>query len=649
MRTWGRRSDRSDISWVTKAAFIIIGSMLLKLTAPASAWGLEPGYGRVRFWGGIENTGVPFSNLKYLALGVDLTQPTLNYGKWQFSFLGLGEDWGAKPRLGYALFGFRNMGIRESMAADLLAGDTYLETGVSSMPFEHFVVPTQNLRGLHAGYYGGKYGLGAHAGNLTFLSFFLTEAYTRSDTDMAGFFLRLGDLKKMHAGLGLDGFSDTLGKRYLSNFNVVVPLGEPQAKGYVWYDTRSRKIAGVAGIRQDKGPTQWEVGVSTVPYKFVYLTENANLSSGQSLGFATYRRSLLKYNYFLEGSGGVLSFGQEKNTLLRGTLGGGWRFRLRDMVSGSMGVSWQGGGSKNDWHLLPSLRYSRVKGAMNLYAQLLSDYYTLKLVTREGLVVTQPAPLGGAQPEASQTTTVFRVGTEIGVDYSPPGATRWGGNLRFDDTRTTGNLATSFRTATGELRIGKYLPRDAILDASFRSGYSWGQGQSSALHSGGLRLSINAFENWVIYVEGRVWYSKYPQEVTGFASIPNPAYSARGGMERRLTWGEPAPVYGVFPQGGLRGVATVSGVVFQDKNGNGVYDAGDIPLKDVVLRLDDGFIVETDSQGRYFYPNVATGEHSLQLDPESYPVNLTCKFPEGMKIKLFPREKSQIDWPLSGR
>jgi hypothetical protein len=119
--------------------------------------------------------------------------------------------------------------------------------------------------------------------------------------------------------------------------------------------------------------------------------------------------------------------------------------------------------------------------------------------------------------------------------------------------------------------------------------------------------------------------------------------------QERFTWGEAAPVYGVFPQSGLRGVGTVSGRVFIDVHGSGVYNGGDIPLKDAVLRLDDGFVVETDSQGRYSYPNVVAGEHTLQLDPESYPVKLTCKFPEGMKFKLLPREKRQVDWALSNR
>ena len=649
MRTWGRGSDRVVASWITVTAVILFLSLVPGLSGEVCAWDAEPGYGRVRFWQGIENTGVGVQRFNYLGLGVDLNQPTLNYGNWQLNFVGLGQDWGANPRLGYGLFGFRNMCFGDNLAADLLLGDKYLENGVGRMPFEHFTVPTQNLRGLDSQLYDGKFGMGAHAGNLTYLSFLLTEAFVRSDTDMAGFYMRLGKLKQANLSFGLDGFTDPLGKRYLSNFHAIVPLGGPEAKGYFWHDTRSGKPAGVVGVRQDKGPNQWEVGASHVPFGFIYLSENATLSSGQSLGFATYRRSSLKYNYYFEGSGGQLSFGQEKDMLARGTVGGGYRLSLRDLLGGSLGISRQGGADQNNWHLLPSLRYSRVKGPLNLYSQLLTDYYTLNLVNRDGFLVVQPASLGGAQPEASQSTTIFRWGNETGFDYSPPGATRWGGSARFDDTKTQGNLATSFCTATGELRVGKYLPYDTTIDLSVRSGYSWGQNQTSAVHSGGLRLSINALQDWLIFVEGRLWYSKIPQEVTGFSSIPNPAYEVRGGTERRFTWGEAAPVYGVFPQSGLRGVGTVTGRVFIDINGNGVYDGADTPLKDAVLRLDDGFVVETDSQGRYYYPNVVAGEHTLQLDPESYPVKLTSKFPEGMKFKLFPREKRQVDWALANR
>lgn len=609
---------------------------------------MEPGSGRVRFLQGMQNTGAGFPRFDYLGLGFDLEQTTLNWGKWQANFLGLGDHWGLQPQLGYGFLGVSKLWLRDRVEGDFGLGDAPLETGTSSFPFEHFVVPQQNFRGLGSRISNGNYALGAHAGTLTLMSFQFSEAFVRSDTDLAGFHLRLGDIHKPHLGLSLDGFSDDLGKRTLANIDLTYPLGGPQAKALAWYDSRSGRPAGVVGVRQGKGPTQWEVGASQVPYGFVYLSRNATLASGQAMGFFTYRRTALTRDYYLEGSAGRLSFNREHSWLVRGTMGGGWRFRLRDNLGTSLGVSYQGGGSQQQqFHLLPSLRYSRSRGPLNLYGQLMSDYYSVQLINQGGAVVFQPQPLG-AIPQTQQTS-VFRNSAELGFDYSPPGDTRWGGSLRADDTKTQGAQTSSFRSASAELRVSKYLPYDTTLDFSVRSGATFSQGTTSGLHSAGLRLNVNFFEDWLIFLEGRFFYSHFPQEITAFTAVPNPAYEVRSGVERRFYWGESAPVFGMYPQAGFKGVGTLSGIVFEDRNHNGSFDAGDVPIKDAVLRLDDGYVIETDSQGRYSYPNVVDGEHTLQLDPESYPVRLTAKFPEGMTFKLFPREKRSIDWPLANK
>ena len=125
----------------------------------------------------------------------------------------------------------------------------------------------------------------------------------------------------------------------------------------------------------------------------------------------------------MEGSAGRLSFGTQQGWLVRGAVGGGWRFRLRDYWGGSLGVSYQwGGNQQRQLHLLPILRYNHSRDQLNLYAQVMSDYYTVQLITQGSAVILQPQPLG-ALPETQQTS-VLRHSAEIGVDFSPPGATR---------------------------------------------------------------------------------------------------------------------------------------------------------------------------------------------------------------------------------
>lgn len=656
---WGRGRKKSGHKWgagsnpPVSLRFLLIWEififLILLLIAPGirTTGAVEPGSGRVRFWQGMENTGVGFQRFNYVALGADVDQPTLNWGKWRANFLGLGDDWGRRMRLGTGFLGVRELWLREHLEGDFHLGDSLLQTGELRLPFEHFVIPTQSLRGLVSDLYNSKYKLGLHVGNLTLLSYQLPEAFVSSDTDVVGFYFRLGETLKSHGGLSLDNFSDLEGDRWLSNFYLAYPLGGPWARAICWFDSRSERLAGVIGVRQAEGLTQWEVGWSHIPYGFVYFGENASLPAGQSLGFATYRRTGLVRNYYLEGSGGRLSFGSEEDWLVRGSIGGGWRFRLRDSLGASLGVSWRGPGTdRSQLHLLPRLRYSRWRPRFNFYAQLLADYYTIRYTTRGRALVVQPAPLGGAAPETVEETRVFRWSIDTGFDYSPPTGTRWGGSLRYDDTQSENGLSTSSRSVTAELRLAKYLPYDTSLDLSIRSGFSWSEGQTSGVHGGTMRLTISYWENWLVFIEGRFWWSQFPGETFGFYSVPNPAYETRCGSERRFYWGEGAPIYGMFPATGLKGVGTLSGMVFEDRNGNNIYDTGDVPIKDAVLRLDEGYIVETDIRGIYYYPNVADGNHTLELDPESYPVRLTPEHPEGIRFKLFPRQKRRIDWPL---
>jgi len=254
-------------------------------------------------------------------------------------------------------------------------------------------------------------------------------------------------------------------------------------------------------------------------------------------------------------------------------------------------------------------------------------------------------------PETEETR-IIRYSLYAGFNSSKPSGTRWGGNLRLDATRTEGNQVSSqfssFQTATAELRLGRYLPFDLNMDLSVRSGLTFNQGSTTGVHGGSLRLNLTRFQDWLIYIEGKFYWSQLPQEFTSFFTVPNPAYEIRSGMERRFYWGESAPVYGVYSTTGFKGVGMLSGRVFEDRNRNGVFDAGDIPLKEAVLRLDEGFVVETNYRGEYAYPNVASGEHTLQLDPESYPVRLTSKHPEGFTFNMRPREDRLVDWPLVG-
>ena len=63
----------------------------------------------------------------------------------------------------------------------------------------------------------------------------------------------------------------------------------------------------------------------------------------------------------------------------------------------------------------------------------------------------------------------------------------------------------------------------------------------------------------------------------------------------------------------------VIGRVFEDANGNGIFDAGERPVAGVRLYLSNGNSVITDSEGQYNLPSVNEGSVVISLDPITVP------------------------------
>lgn len=63
----------------------------------------------------------------------------------------------------------------------------------------------------------------------------------------------------------------------------------------------------------------------------------------------------------------------------------------------------------------------------------------------------------------------------------------------------------------------------------------------------------------------------------------------------------------------------ILGRVFEDSNGNGLFDDGDRPLSGIRLFLQNGQSVVTDSAGLYNFPSLGDGPQVIALDPVSIP------------------------------
>jgi uncharacterized repeat protein (TIGR01451 family) len=69
----------------------------------------------------------------------------------------------------------------------------------------------------------------------------------------------------------------------------------------------------------------------------------------------------------------------------------------------------------------------------------------------------------------------------------------------------------------------------------------------------------------------------------------------------------------------VKKTATIHGYVFSDDNGNGQQDAGEVGIPNVLLTLDGGASINTDSNGHYTFTTPSPGVHVVvETDPASF-------------------------------
>lgn len=101
---------------------------------------------------------------------------------------------------------------------------------------------------------------------------------------------------------------------------------------------------------------------------------------------------------------------------------------------------------------------------------------------------------------------------------------------------------------------------------------------------------------------------------------------------------------------GLRnapGSGRLSGVVFFDENGDGIREPTERGAANVTIYLDSRFPVTTDAQGRYSFPAVSPGTHSLRILNEALPLpwSVSERHPPVANVPL--RGDAVLDIPLT--
>lgn len=99
------------------------------------------------------------------------------------------------------------------------------------------------------------------------------------------------------------------------------------------------------------------------------------------------------------------------------------------------------------------------------------------------------------------------------------------------------------------------------------------------------------------------------------------------------------------PLGGAPGAGSgeIAGSVFLDANNNGRSDAGETGAPNVTVVLDGRFSVQTDANGRFAFPVVATGHHVITVIPDNLPLPWTLVNDGRAEIGVTTRDRTEID------
>lgn len=98
------------------------------------------------------------------------------------------------------------------------------------------------------------------------------------------------------------------------------------------------------------------------------------------------------------------------------------------------------------------------------------------------------------------------------------------------------------------------------------------------------------------------------------------------------------------PIGGSLGSAagSVQGVVFLDENGNGKQEASERGAAQITVQLNGRFSVDTDAQGRFEFPYVAAGTHTITVVSDNLPLPWAMPSDGKQTIRVNTRDQTRV-------
>ena len=103
----------------------------------------------------------------------------------------------------------------------------------------------------------------------------------------------------------------------------------------------------------------------------------------------------------------------------------------------------------------------------------------------------------------------------------------------------------------------------------------------------------------------------------------------------------------IGPLGGRigSGGGELAGYIYFDANANGIRDANEAGVPSVTVVLDGKFSTRTDQQGRFEFPFVGAGEHTLSVVSDNLPLPWSLINDGITTVTVSPRQNAQVNIP----
>lgn len=343
----------------------------------------------------------------------------------------------------------------------------------------------------------------------------------------------------------------------------------------------------------------------------------------------------------------------------------GLRWGAYVAASDLQGLYWRGDWTSRQWQLAGTLEHASSVSGQTAATDFASASARYRIDTRQAIGAYAAWRGGSGAGQALQFTWDRR--TDLGqTQWRLEGSRAPGRRLvrlavdqqwRLAGWRSLGTSLGIEREHDGPLSrqrvswgllLGRELGNNLALDASLRG--SFGDGRQLV---GNLGALWQVRPGWTLVVQASASRGEEPQAplltsaLTDATTQAAPAVTSQRRIALILRYEERAGTARA-PIGGLPGAGAgeIVGEVFFDSDRNGRRDPQEAGLAGVVVLLNRRFSARTDERGRYAFPAVAAGEHSIELVPDNIPLPWSPVAREPIKLRVGIRAATQVDLPL---